>query len=66
VRGVVGHELGRAAAGGKETVAVCSHSGRFSGTRFWKKKSPVMPARQRLSVVGRSRRWLTVASATRR
>jgi len=32
---------------GKWTVAVCSHSGRDSGTRFWKKKSPVMPSFQR-------------------
>ena len=39
---------------GKCTVAVCSHSGRFSGTRFWKKTSPVIPSLQRLSTVGRS------------
>ena len=51
---------------GKCTVAVCSHSGRFSGTRFWKKTSPVIPSFQRLSTVGRSWRPRTVPSAVSR
>ena len=48
---------------GKLTVALCSHSGALSGMRFWKKNSPVTPSTQRLSVVGRSRRWRTTASS---
>jgi hypothetical protein len=28
---------------GVETTAVCSHSGAFFGTRFWKKEGPVAP-----------------------
>ena len=51
---------------GKCTVAVCSQSGRFSGTRFWKKASPVIPSFQRFITVGRSRSPRTAASATSR
>jgi hypothetical protein len=48
---------------GKLSVVLCSHSGALGGTRFWKKKSPVIPSRQRLRTVGRSCTWLSSASA---
>ena len=36
------------------TRTVSSHSGRFSGTRFWKNGSPSAPSGKRFSTVGRS------------
>ena len=48
---------------GNVTVAVSSHSGAPLGTRFWKKTSPSIPSRQRLSTVGRSRSPTSTASA---
>ncbi len=61
VRGVVGTSSRAWRPLGKVTVAVCSHSGALSGTRFWKNGSPPTPSTQRLSTVGRSRRWRTTA-----
>ncbi len=49
---------------GKCTVVDSSQSGAPLGTRFWKKKSPPAPSTNRFSVVGRSRRWISAASAT--
>ena len=38
---------------GVETMVVCSHSGAFSGTRFWKKELPSAPFGKRCISVGR-------------
>ncbi len=35
------------------TVVVCSHSGAFSGTRFWKKDGPPAPFGKRCMSTGR-------------
>ena len=37
---------------GVETIAVSSHSGCFSGTRFWKNDDPVAPCGKRWSMNG--------------
>ena len=38
---------------GVETTVVCSQSGGFFGTRFWKKDLPPAPSGKRCSMVGR-------------
>ena len=48
---------------GNFRTAVCSHSGRFSGTRFWKIGFDSIPPGKRLSMHGRSRSWTSRASA---
>ena len=51
---------------GKATVAVCSQSGMFLGTRFCQIGSSMIPLTKRFITVGRSRRWIVTASAVRR
>ena len=48
---------------GNETVAVCSQSGMFFGTRFCQIGSSVIPFTKRFITVGRSRRCVRTASA---
>jgi hypothetical protein len=48
---------------GKATVAVCSQSGTFCGTRFCQIGSSRMPLTKRFIIVGRSRTWTRTASA---
>ncbi len=49
---------------GNATVAVCSHSGTCCGTRFCQIGSSMIPLTKRFSTVGRSRTWISTASAT--
>jgi hypothetical protein len=49
---------------GNATVAVCSQSGTFCGTRFCQIGSSMIPFTKRFMTVGRSRRWISAASAT--
>jgi hypothetical protein len=49
---------------GKDTVAVCSQSGMFFGTRFCQIGSSRMPFTKRFMTVGRSRTWTRTASAS--
>ena len=49
---------------GNETVAVCSHSGSFCGTRFCQIGSSMIPFTNRFITVGRSRTCTSAASAT--
>ncbi len=51
---------------GNATVAVCSHSGTFCGTRFCQIGSSWMPLTKRFITVGRSRTWTSTASASSR
>ena len=51
---------------GNQTVAVCSHSGMFFGTRFCQMGSSMIPLTKRFMTVGRSRRWTSTASASSR
>ena len=51
---------------GNATVAVCSHSGTFFGTRFCQIGSSMIPLTKRFITVGRSRTWMSAASATAR
>ena len=66
VRGVVGDELLGGAPEGNQTVAVCSHSGMFFGTRFCQIGSSMIPLTKRFMTVGRSRRWTRAASESSR
>jgi hypothetical protein len=51
---------------GNATVAVCSHSGTFCGTRFCQIGSSMMPLTKRFMTVGRSRTCTSAASAISR
>ncbi len=62
VRRVLGHELLALRPDGNGTVAVCSHSGIFLGTRFCQIGSSSIPSTKRFITVGRSRRWISGAS----
>jgi hypothetical protein len=48
------------------TIVVCSHSGAFSGTRFWKKLVPVAPFGNRCRRSGRPPIVRSSGSANRR
>ncbi len=48
------------------TTVVCSHSGAFSGTRFWKKELPSAPFGKRCSSIGRPRTPRRNGSSTAR
>ena len=49
---------------GNETVAVCSQSGTFCGTRFCQIGSSMIPLTKRFIIVGRSRTPTSAASPT--
>ena len=51
---------------GKSTVAVCSQSGIDFGTRFCQIGSSMIPLTKRFIAAGRSRTWISAASATSR
>ena len=51
---------------GVETIAVCSHSGAESGTRFWKNELPSAPCGKRCISVGRPPAARISGSATAR
>ena len=51
---------------GVDTVVVCSHSGAFLGTRFWKNDGPAAPSGNRWSSTGRPPMVRISGSATRR
>jgi hypothetical protein len=51
---------------GVDTVVVCSQSGAFLGTRFWKKDGPPAPSGKRWSSTGRPPMVRISGSATRR
>ena len=51
---------------GNRSSTVSTHSGRFSGARFWKKNSPSAPFTNRLRAIGRSATPRSAPSATAR
>jgi hypothetical protein len=51
---------------GVDTVVVCSQSGAFAGTRFWKNDGPPAPSGNRCSSTGRPPIVRISGSATRR
>ncbi len=51
---------------GNLSSTVSTHSGRFSGARFWKKNSPSAPFTNRLRAIGRSATPRSAPSATAR
>ena len=51
---------------GVDTVVVCSQSGAFFGTRFWKNDGPPAPSGNRCSSTGRPPMVRISGSATRR
>ena len=62
----IAHSSSAVRPDGNDTVAVCSQSGIFCGTRFCQIGSCSIPLTKRFITVGRSRRCTRTASAAAR